>query len=143
QETGLKPGQQLEYYFEVWDNDGAGGPKVSRSAVKTYRAPSEEEIKKTAAQTSASLQKNMQQAVRKAGEIEREAKQLGQELLGKKDLSYPERKKIEQLADEHKQLEELVNKIKQENQKAALQQETENRAILEKQKQIEDLFNNV
>ena len=28
---GIKAGDQVDYYFEVWDNDGVSGAKSSRS----------------------------------------------------------------------------------------------------------------
>ena len=30
-ELGLEPGDAVEYYFEVWDNDGVNGSKSTKS----------------------------------------------------------------------------------------------------------------
>ncbi len=34
--VALQPGDQLTYYFEVWDNDGVNGSKATRSADMTF-----------------------------------------------------------------------------------------------------------
>ena len=35
----VQPGDNIEYYFEVWDNDGVNGSKATRSEKKLYKAP--------------------------------------------------------------------------------------------------------
>ncbi len=36
---GLTPGENIKYYFEVWDNDGVNGSKSARSQEMTFRIP--------------------------------------------------------------------------------------------------------
>ena len=36
----INPGDEIEYYFEVWDNDGVNGPKSSRSQKALFKVPS-------------------------------------------------------------------------------------------------------
>ncbi|SFH10900.1 DUF4175 family protein [Pedobacter insulae] len=142
----VKPGQLLTYYFEVADNDGVNGAKVSRSAIKTYEAPSQQEIAAKLAEGSNALKKKMESTIKLASSIEQESKKLSQNLLDKKQLSFEDKKQIEQLLDKQKQLEEAVKEIKKQNEKNSFDKE-ENKAIneelKEKQKQIDELFNNV
>ena len=42
--TQIKEGESLEYYFEVYDNDGVNGSKKSQSRAFEFNAPTEEEI---------------------------------------------------------------------------------------------------
>lgn len=139
-------GDQVEYYFEVTDNDGINGPKTTRSAIKTLKLPTEEETQKKIEQTSKSIQDKMQQAVRKAAQIEQDAKRLNRDLINKRNLSFEEKKQVEQLLNKQKELENLVNEIKKENKQNLTDRNElhqENEQLAEKQKQIEDLFNNV
>lgn len=141
----LKPGQELEYYFEVADNDGVNGAKVTRSEIKTFKQPTKQEV---AAQTSANnqaLKQKMQSAIRLANTIEKESKKVAESLIDKKQISFEDKKQIEQLLDKQKQLEDAVKEIKELNEKNIKQQEdqAQTQELLEKQKQIKDLFDNV
>ncbi|HEY1025225.1 MAG TPA: DUF4175 family protein, partial [Sphingobacteriaceae bacterium] len=140
------PGEQIEYYFEVFDNDGVHGAKAARSQVKVLRLPTERELDQRLEAGSRSVKRKMEDAIRKAGQIEKEAKRLNQDLLQKKNLTYDEKKQVEQLLQKQKEFDVLVKDIQKENQQnvSDRQESREQREeIMEKQRQIEDLFNNV
>ena len=142
----VKPGEQIEYYFEVFDNDGVNGAKASRSAIKTLKLATEAETEKKLEKSSHLVQSKTEQAIKQAAEVEREAKRLNQELINKRSLSFEEKKQVEQLLDKQKDLEKLINEIRHENKqnlndRQNLKEQRED--ILRKQKEIEDLFNNV
>lgn len=140
------PGDQIEYYFEIFDNDGVNGAKVSRSAIRTFKVASEREIEKKLEANSEQIKEKMEQAIRKSSQVEKEAKRLNQDLLNKKSLTYEEKKQVEALLRKQKELEELVKEIQKENKQNLFEQNEnreQNEKILEKQRQIEDLFNNV
>ena len=142
-ESGAGPGQQIEYYFEVFDNDGVNGPKASRSAIKTIKLPSEKEIEEQLEKNTKQIKEKMEQAIKKSIRVDKEAKKLNQDLLNKTKLSYEEKKQVENLLKDKNELEELVKDIQKENRQNQFEQNEQNEKILEKQKQIENLFNNV
>ena len=145
-DLSVKPGQVLEYFFEVADNDGVNGAKVSRSEIKTYQLPTQQQVSEKLAANSESLKQKMESTIKLANTIEKESKKLTQNLLDKKQLSFEDKKQIEQLLDKQKQLEEAVKEIKAQNEKNNLQKAENNEfteELKEKQKQIDDLFNNV
>ncbi len=142
----LKPGDELQYYFEVFDNDAFSGPKSARTPINTLSLPDEKQLEETVEKSSSSVKKKMGEAIKKSGQIERNAKRLNQELYDKKNLDFQDKKQIEQLLEKQKALENLVDQIKKENhQKQATEEDLnrQNEALRQKQKQIEDLFNNV
>ncbi|WP_316840968.1 DUF4175 family protein [Pedobacter gandavensis] len=144
--AGIKPGQQLEYYFEVSDNDGVNGPKTTKSQIKTYELPSIQQVTKKINQGSLAVKQKMDEAIKLASAVEKESKKLGAALLDKKTLNFDDKKQIQQLLDKQKQLEETVKSLKQLNEKNNFDKE-ENAAVkeelLEKQKKIDELFKNV
>ena len=144
--AGIKPGQQLAYYFEVADNDGVNGPKTTKSALKTYELPSAQQVAEKINQGSLAVKQKMDQAIKLAAAVERESKKLGAALLDKKTLNFDDKKQIQQLLDKQKQLEETVKSLKELNEKNNFDKE-ENAAVkdelLEKQKKIDELFKNV
>ena len=140
------PGQTIEYYFEIWDNDGVNGPKSKKSAIKLFKLSTELETEKKLDAATESVKSKMEQAIRKASQLNKEAKRLNQALVDKKALNYEDKKQIEQLLSKQKELENLVKDIQKENKQNQMEQQENPKMrddILEKQKQIEDLFNNI
>jgi hypothetical protein len=45
-ELGVKPGDKMSYYFEVWDNDGIHGSKSTKSAMMKFDMPTMRELDK-------------------------------------------------------------------------------------------------
>lgn len=142
----LKSGQSLEYYFQVWDNDGVNGPKSSKTDIKVFEVPTAQQITNQLNEGSKSLKQQMEKAIRLAGDVEKETKKLSETLLDKKQLSFDDKKLVEQLLDKQKQLDDAVKNIKDQNDKNTFQKEENNAVteeLAEKQQQIDELFNNV
>lgn len=145
-QTTAKPGQTIEYFFEVADNDGVNGPKTARTETKVFQNLTQQQIAENLNASSQSLKQKMQAAIRLANTVEKESKKLGETLLDKKELSFDDKKQIEQLLDKQKQLEDAVKAIKNLNEKNNSERQENQQLkdeLLEKQKQIKDLFDNV
>ena len=143
---GLSPGDRLEYFFEVWDNDGVNGAKKARSATLNYKSPSIEELNELVEKNNSELKEDLEQSIKKAKEVQKEINQLNKTVLEKKQLGWEEKKKLEGLLEKQKSLQKKIEQIQQENklntnQKNEFQQPDEN--VLEKQKQLEELFENI
>lgn len=143
-EIGVQPGDELTYYFEVWDNDGVHGSKSTKSAIKQLRAPSEKELEEKTEAGSAALKEKMEQAMKDAKQLQKDMKDLDRKMLEKKELTWEEKKKMEQLLEQQKQLAKKIEEIKKENEKLN-REEAEYRKqeeqIMEKQQQLEKMFN--
>jgi len=143
---GAKPGDEVSYYFEVADNDVINGPKKVRSAEHTLHVPTEKELNKQLDAGSQLVKQKMQSAIKLSGDVEKEAQKLNQLLLNKNSLSFDEKKQIEDLLQKRKELEELVKDIQKENQQNLFDRQEnkqQDQEILEKQKQIKELFDHV
>ncbi|MXV49777.1 hypothetical protein GS399_02260 [Pedobacter sp. HMF7647] len=144
--ANAKPGESIEYYFEVFDNDGVHGPKMSRSEIRTFSVPTTAETQKKLDEGSESVKQKMDRAITIASQVESQAKKVNQQLLNKKELSFDDKKQVENLLSKQKQLEDLVKDIQKENKQNLFERQEsqqERQQIVERQKQIEDLFNNV
>jgi len=145
-ELPINPGQQVEYYLEVTDNDGVNGPKMTRSATRTFSQARPDQIAEQLNTESSSLKQKMGSAIKLAEQVAKESKKLGQNFLDKKNLSFEDKKDITQLLEKQKKLEDAVQKIQQAKQKNTLNIE-ENKALkdelADKQKKIDELFNHV
>jgi len=143
--VAAKPGQEIEYYFEVADNDGVNGAKVTRSEIKIFKQPTKKETAEQVNASNQALKQKMQSAIRLANTIEKESKKVAESLIDKKQISFEDKKQIEALLDKQKQLDEAVKEIKEQNDKNIQQQQDQKQTeeLIEKQKQIKDLFDHV
>jgi hypothetical protein len=145
-ELGLKPGDEVSYYFEVADNDGVNGPKKVRSPERTLNVPDRKELNEQLNNGTRAVKQKMQDAVKLAGQVERDAQKLNQTLLEKNTLSFDEKQQINELLQKKKELDDLVKDIQSENKKNMYnrqENDQQNKELIEKQKEIENLFNNV
>lgn len=145
-QLAARPGDQVTYYFEVADNDGVSGPKKVRSPERTLNVPDQKQLNEELEKGTQAVKDKMQSAIKLAGQIERDAQKLNQKLLDKNTLSFDEKKQIDDLLQKKKDLDNLVKDIQAENKKNMVnrqENEQQNKEILEKQKEIENLFNNV
>ncbi len=139
----IKPGDELEYYFEVWDNDGVQGPKSARSQSNVFKAPSTNELAKDADDKNKALKDDLEASMNKAKELQKRLNDLNKDLLNKKSLDFDDRKKMSDVLKEQKELEKKIEGIKKQNQQNTKQQNEFKKTdpdIAEKQRQLEELF---
>jgi hypothetical protein len=139
----ILPGDEIEYYFEVWDNDGVNGSKSSKSQVMVYRAPTLNEIAHNTEKNNSEIKKDMEESIHQAKVLQKELNELYKKILEKKNLSWEEKKKMDDLLKQQKELENKVNEIKKENsqndqQKSEFQKPSDE--ITQKQQQLQQLM---
>jgi len=145
-ELGIKPGDQVTYFFEVADNDDVNGPKKARSPERTLHMPDANEMRAELNAGTTGVKQKMQSAIKLADQIEHDAKKIDQMLLNKNTLSFDEKKQVDDLLQKRKELDDLVKQIQEENRKNLYNRretEQQNKELLDEQKQIENLLNNV
>ena len=147
----LVPEDEIEFYFEVYDNDVVSGPKVARTAVIKARFPSFEEMMQEAEtmqdKATADLEKLLErsdQARRDMEEVDRElAKQLAQQ---KNQADWQQREKLDELIRQHEEIQKEMEQIA-EDLRTMAEKLQEARAIspetLEKYQQLQKLFEEV
>lgn len=142
----LKPGQRLEYYVEVWDNDGINGSKSSRTGRYQFAVPDKKALREEISKESADTEKELGDAKKKADELEKNVESLRDRLKGKKKLSWQDKKAVEELLKKNqslkKELEEAAKKNAQLNERQNRFSEQEER-IAEKAEQLQKLMDEV
>ena len=142
-ELNLQPGDKLEYFFEVYDNDGVNGAKRSISQVKMYEIETLGEIKKKVEENTDLIKKELEDALKETRQLNKELKKLQRKMLEKKTLNWEEEKDLQKLIDRQKELEKKIQEIKEKN-KENNRNENEfsplKEQLLNKQKELEKLF---
>jgi hypothetical protein len=145
-DIGIKPGDQVAYFFEVADNDNINGPKKTRSAERTLNVPDAKALNDQLNAGTTAVKQKMQSAIKMAGQVERDAEKLNQLLLNKNTVSFDEKKQIEDLLQKRKDLDDLVKQIQDDNKKNEYnrrESQQQDQELTEKQQQIEQLLNNI
>ncbi len=140
------PGDKIEYYFEVWDNDGVNGAKSAKTQMMEFKAPTIDELNKTTDKNNSEIKKDIDDGIKKAKELQKDINELAKKLNDKKQMGWEEKKKLEDILKKQNELKNKIEETKQENQ-LNNEQQNENtqldESILEKQKELEKLFENI
>ncbi|MCS7152681.1 MAG: hypothetical protein NZ989_01915 [Bacteroidia bacterium] len=121
---GIQPGDKVEYYVEVWDNDAISGPKSSRSILYTLEPIDDPERQKVFASLQDSLfrelkalrreveqlvsEKELSQISQKASQLSERFRQLRSELRSLERLAAEQQLYTEELLKQMQQLQKLL-----------------------------------
>ncbi|MBK7336041.1 MAG: DUF4175 domain-containing protein [Saprospirales bacterium] len=139
----LRPGDQITYFFEVFDNDGVNGSKSSRTNLMVFAMPTVEEFEQMSAENNEEIKDRLQEALKESKKIQAEMKELREKLLQQKDLDWQKRKELERLLNRQKELQKEIEQAKQafeENMKNQEEISKTDENIQEKQEQLQKLF---
>ncbi len=139
----LKPGHQLEYFLQVWDNDGVNGSKSTRSANYTFFIPNKDQLVSDISKSQSQTENKMEQSVTKAQELKDQIEDTFQKLKGKQTLDWQEEKKLEDILKQKKNLDQLINQLKEQNKLLEQKKEAfteQDERIREKAEQIKKLM---
>jgi len=140
------PGDKIDYYFEVWDNDGVIGAKSAKTQLLQFKAPTADEINEATEKNNSEIKKDLNEGIKKAKELRKEINDLSKKLTDKKQMSYDEKKKLEDILKRQNELKNKIDEVKRENQQNNQQQQENSlfdESLMEKQKQLEQLFENI
>lgn len=143
---GLNDDQTLEYFIEVFDNDGVNGSKSTKSQVYTFKTPSSKEIADKIDQSSKKAEKQLNKTLEKAKDIKDKLEDIDERLKTKQKLDWQDEKLLENLIKQKEELSEELKKLQQENK--ALNESKEkfqqpNPKIAEKVKQLQELMDEI
>ena len=143
QSLGLEPSQTLEYYFEVWDNDGVNRPKSSRSTSLVFALPSLEELDRQSETANAQTRSELSNLLKESEKILKNIDDLKRKLVDKNQPTWEEKKQMEQLLNQLQNIKQEMQTISAEQQKQLQINEQYNNIdehLLEKQREIQRRF---
>ena len=143
---GIMPGQNMEVYFVVWDNDGFHGPKSKRSETFTYYKSSESALDSIANEQSEDIMERLSEKSQEANKLQDEIEKMLQDLIQKKDLDWSDKEKMKDLLEKQQQIQDEWNKLQEEQNKLEdfmKEHDLANEDLIKKQEQINKLFDEV
>lgn len=142
----VSPGEEITYYFEVWDNDGVNGPKSARSQNLFFKAPTLEEIDEKTEESAELVTDMMEKSMQDARELQKKIDELNRRLLEKENLGWQEQQQVQELLDQYKQIQQQVEELRKENEIKSMREEQYdkmNDELARKQEQLDKLINEV
>lgn len=142
----LTPGQSVEYYFEVFDNDGINGPKSSKSRHNQFKIPTHKEIDELKQTANKSMQENLENSMQLVDELQKDLMKLQQSAINNNTSKWEKSQLMKNISQKQKQLQDLLENVSEQNKEKNALSNTyteQEEQILEKQKQIEELLENL
>ncbi len=136
-------GDELEYYFEVTDNDGFAGGKSTRSQTQVFKAPSLKEIAENTSKNNDDIKSDLKESIAAAKQLQKDVAELNKKLLDKKEMNWEDKKKAEELLNREKELSKKMEDLKKKNQQNNEQKseyKEPNKDLLDKQQQLQALM---
>jgi len=138
----LKPGDEVAYYFEIFDNDAVNGSKSARTNMMLYAMPTLEELEAQTEQNNEDIKDNLEKSLEESKKVQQEMKKTREDILQKKELDWQDKKELEKLLERQKELEKMIEQAKKDFEENLKNQENNkpNEQIQEKQEQLQKKF---
>ena len=137
----LKPGDQIRYFLKVWDNDAVNGYKSAKTASYLFKVPDIEEMKENLEQSSAETQSQISKTAQEAEQLKENINEMEKKLRGKKDLTWQDKKRLEDILKQRKELEKQLEELRKQNESTNQQREQFDERNEKMQEQISQLQN--
>ncbi len=141
--TRIEAGDEIEYYFEIWDNDGVTGSKSAKSQTLVFKTPSLQDIAENAAKNNEEIKSDIKASIQEAKKLQKDFNDFSKKLFEKKELGWDDKKKASDLLNRQKELERKIDNIQKENKKNNREQseyKPVNEELLTKQEQLNELM---
>ena len=141
----FKPGDEITYYFEVWDNDGVNGRKSTKSNVRSLKMPDIEELERATEKNANNIKQNLEKTIQKAQKLRKDISDIQQKILQKKNLDWEDKNAVKDLLKKQKDLKQEIENLQQQNELYNKQQDYKQipEDLLEKQEMLQELFEEV
>jgi hypothetical protein len=112
----LQAGDVVEYWIEVWDNDGIHGAKSSKTSKRIFHAPTEEELLEERDEANEEVEASIKDAVEKANELRREMVALKERLREDRDLDWKDERALDELMKKQEELNKTIEEVRKNNE---------------------------
>ncbi len=140
----LSPEDKLEYFVQVWDNDGVHGPKSNRSNQLNFVVPSQAEVQKQVDKSAEKTEEQINNALSKSSAIKKELNQMEDRMRTKKTSDFQDKKQLQDVLQKREELLKEVQKLQEQFQKTNDTQQRfaeKNQSLQDKMEQLQKLFN--
>ncbi|MFQ3675782.1 MAG: hypothetical protein SNJ64_04495, partial [Endomicrobiia bacterium] len=140
------PGDSINYYFEVRDNDVINGPKSTKSQVYSYKLLTKKELKDVEQKKNEFVEKSLDASLNAISDIQKQIQDLKKKMLNENISTYEKNQMLRNIEEKQKDLTDIIQQLNKENKernKLNEKYDISQKELLEKQKQVEELLNSL
>lgn len=137
---------EIEYYFEIYDNDAIYGPKASVSEIYRFVFPDINDIFNYQEQQFDQLENILSNSQRISNELKNELFKLKEKLINSTLTEWERKELVKNIYSKKQSLEQSINAIQEKNEEMNRYMDSfteENKALIEKQQQIQSMLEEV
>ncbi len=139
----LKPGQQVEVFMSVFDNDQINGSKETRSPTYILKAPTDSEISSMISDKQSEVENNLDESKERAEEIAERLEELDERLKSEQKFDWQEKKLLNEIIEDREELEKQIDQLKKEHEslnQANNRFQKQSESIRQKNDQMQELL---
>ncbi len=143
EKLNLKPGEELDYFVTVWDNDAVNGFKKTATTKFSFRIPDRKDIDSKIDQNNKKAEKELDKTLEELKDLNKKMDEFTKKTKGKKELDWEDKKELEKLIEEHKKMNEKIEDLQAELQKLNEQKDMfdpKNKELQKKAEQLQELM---
>lgn len=144
--SDFEKGQKVSYYFTIWDNDQVNGSKSASTSEFMVSIFDDEELRKAESETNSKIEDNLKKSAELTDELQDDLKKLKEKFLTENTPKWQKQELMKEIKEKNDELNKIINEMKQQHSEISKMNEMlneEDKALLEKQKQIEELLENL
>lgn len=142
---GLQPGDALNYYFEIRDNDAFNGYKRAKSQMYYFMMPDATELENKIENSSNELKSRLNESLKEIDQLDKQIEDIRLNLFEKKDLSWSDKQQLSDLLKKEENIKNQLEEIQKLNEDIKeledLLKKKMSPELEEKLKQLQELFN--
>jgi hypothetical protein len=135
----VNPGEKLEYFFQVWDNDGVNGSKSTKSRTFEFSIPSQQEMKKEIADATVNTENKISEILKKTLDLKRDLNKIEDKLKNKNEFNWQDKKLLEEVLQKQQQIKQEIEELNKLNKSLNQKNEKFNQMNPELAQKIEQL----
>ncbi|MES2479007.1 MAG: hypothetical protein V4561_07965 [Bacteroidota bacterium] len=143
--VGLKPGEQLNYYVEAWDNDAVHGSKSSRSEMMSYRAFDARQIDSAISKSAQQINSGLSNSAKQNEQMQEEMQSLQSKMLQSNQMDWQQKQALQDLAKLQQKMKNNLEQTKKRFEEQIKQTEQKNisEELKEKQEALKEQMDNL
>lgn len=138
---GLKPGERLEFFVRVQDNDRVNGAKSSKSRTFIMQIPSEEEIEEILDKKSEVVENQIDKSKKEAESINDRLKDIEEKLKAEQQFDWQEKKQLSDIIKDREKLEDQIKELQKKHDELQKSSDQFNKRSEQSKQQNEKLQN--
>jgi hypothetical protein len=135
----LVPGDVIEYYVRVWDNNRVAGYRSARTQTQRLRLPSMAEKYERLEESQSGVEEQMQRLEEESDRARRQFEGLRDEVRRKREGDWEDQRQVEQLRERQQQLQQGAEQLQQQIEETVRQMQEGQLTSPETQRMYEEL----